>query len=152
MINVKENVMAYYRIKAAGEHSHSLECVMDRVYEIVSKKDDKDVLVLVSQLNYAKTDKRIELILGSTMFEALVKRSAEFVGIADVNVEVHPYAYITNSPYHANNKTLVVLNPSISDLENKFTNLHKTTDVIAVEMHSDGELDGWVNDKQAKDV
>lgn len=40
--------MASYRIKAAGEHSHVLESVMNRVYDIASKKDDKDVLILNS--------------------------------------------------------------------------------------------------------
>ncbi|HHT2661503.1 TPA: hypothetical protein ACTYSP_001080 [Citrobacter freundii] len=144
--------MASYRIKAAGEHSHALESVMNRVYDIASKKDDKDVLILVSQLQYAKNNKKIEQILGSTMYESLVKRSETVVGIADVNVEFHPYAYISNSPYRGNNKTLVVLNPSISDLETKFSKLHKTTDLIVVEMHSDGELDEWVNTNQAIDL
>ncbi|CAM8423505.1 TPA: hypothetical protein ACYSC8_005156 [Citrobacter freundii] len=144
--------MASYRIKAAGEHSHVLESVMNRVYDIASKKDDKDVLILVSQLQNAKNNKKIEQILGSTMYESLVKRKDRVVGIADVNVEFHPYAYISNSPYRGNNKTLVVLNPSISDLETKFSKLHKTTDLIVVEMHSDGELDKWVDDNQAKEL
>ncbi|EAZ4876762.1 hypothetical protein CBX33_12230 [Salmonella enterica] len=141
--------MAYYRIKAADKHSSVLDSVMDRVYKIASKKEQKDALILVSKLEYAKKDKRLERILGATMFEYLVKRRENTVGLADVNVEVHPYEYITTTPYRAHEKTIVVLNPSLSDLEEKFNKLNNYSDFIVVEMHSDGELDEWVKKNQA---
>ncbi|EDS7046628.1 hypothetical protein [Salmonella enterica] len=141
--------MAYYRIKAADKHSSVLDSVMDRVYKIASKKEQKDALILVSKLEYAKKDKRLERILGATMFECLVKRRENTVGLADVNVEVHPYKYITTAPYRAHEKTIVVLNPSLSDLAEKFNKLNNHSDFIVVEMHSDGELDEWVKKNQA---
>ncbi|MBH0371657.1 hypothetical protein [Salmonella enterica] len=141
--------MAYYRIKAADKHSSVLDSVMDRVYKIASKKEQKDALILVSKLEYAKKDKRLERILGATMFECLVKGRENTVGLADVNVEVHPYEYITTAPYRAHEKTIVVLNPSLSDLAEKFNKLNNHSDFIVVEMHSDGELDEWVKKNQA---
>lgn len=141
--------MAYYRIKAADKHSSVLDSVMDRVYKIASKKGLKDVLILVPKLEDARKDKRLERILGTTIFEFLVKRSDNTVGIADVDVEVHPYKYITAAPYRAHEKTILVLNPSLSDLEEKFNKLNNYSDFIVVEMHSDGELDEWVKKNQA---
>ncbi|EAC1497700.1 hypothetical protein ACO2D6_004304 [Escherichia coli] len=144
--------MSCYRIKAAGENASALESVMDRVCNIAEKKNDKDVIILIAQKNYGKKDKRLEQILGLTMYRTLMQDSAESVGIGDVSVQLKTFSYITNAAYRANNKTIVVVNPSASDLEIKFKNLHKTTDVIAVEIHSDGELDGWVKDNQAVDL
>lgn len=42
--------------------------------EITSEKVNKDVLVLVSHINYAKDDERIEQIFGGVMFDLLIKK------------------------------------------------------------------------------
>lgn len=51
--------MANYRIKASGIHSEALDSIVDKVYSIASVKDNKDVLVLASQIDIAKNDERI---------------------------------------------------------------------------------------------
>lgn len=88
--------MANYRIKAAGSHSAALGAVIDKVCEIASAKENKDVLVLVSQINYAKDDERIEQIFGEVMFDLLIKKRENTVGVGDVNFEVQNFSYLKN--------------------------------------------------------
>jgi len=144
--------MANYRIKAAGSHSSALGTVIDKVCEIASENENKDVLVLVSQINIAKDDVRIEQIFDKVMFDQLIKKRENTVGVGDVNFEVQPYAYLKNANYRAFGRTVVVLNPTTQDLGAIVQNTNSTIDLIAVEMTQDGELDGWVQESHATDI
>ncbi|EAA2080518.1 hypothetical protein ACE2I8_003506 [Salmonella enterica] len=144
--------MANYRIKASGIHSEALDSIVDKVYSIASVKDNKDVLVLASQIDIAKNDERIERIFGKVMFDLLVKRRQNSVGVADVNFEVEPYDYLKNHPDWAYGRTVVVLNPSLNDLDNLFQNNSADLDLIVIEMQIDGELDSWVQANKALDI
>ncbi|EOD2802044.1 hypothetical protein ACJLW1_000481 [Klebsiella aerogenes] len=144
--------MSSYRIKAAGSHSGNLSAVIDKVIQVASAKENKDVLVLVSQINLAKDDDRIEQIFGELMFDLLVKKRENIVGVGDVNFEVQPYSYLKNNTHRAFGRTVVVLNPSTQDLDAFLQKGNSTVDWIAVEMHLDGELDSWVQANQASDI
>ncbi|CAI0896678.1 hypothetical protein [Serratia grimesii] len=144
--------MANYRIKASGVHSEALDSVIDKVCAIASEKNNKDVLVLVSQINVAKNDDRIKRIFGETMFDLLVKKRNNSVGVGDVNFEVEPYAYLKNNTHRAYDRTVVVLNPSLGDMDTILQKGNAALDWIIVEMHSDGELDCWVQSNQASDI
>ncbi|EJO9862973.1 hypothetical protein NU766_004225 [Salmonella enterica] len=144
--------MANYRIKASGIHSEALDSIVDKVYSIASVKDNKDVLVLASQIDIAKNDERIERIFGKVMFDLLVKRRQNSVGVADVNFEVESYDYLKNHPDRAYGRTVVVLNPSLNDLDNLFQNNSADLDLIVIEMQIDGELDSWVQANKALDI
>lgn len=144
--------MANYRIKAAGRHSAALGAVIDKVCEIASAKENKDVLVLVSQINYAKDDERIEQIFGEVMFDLLIKKRENTVGVGDVNFEVQNFSYLKNATHRAYSRTVVVLNPTTKELNNFLQNGNTTVDWIAVEMALDGELDSWVQVNQAADI
>ncbi|EAQ0292882.1 hypothetical protein WKB38_000239 [Salmonella enterica subsp. enterica serovar Braenderup] len=86
------------------------------------------------------------------MFDLLVKRRQNSVGVADVNFEVEPYDYLKNHPDRAYGRTVVVLNPSLNDLDNLFQNNSADLDLIVIEMQIDGELDSWVQANKALDI
>ncbi|MEZ6879832.1 hypothetical protein [Enterobacter sp. KB-280D8] len=144
--------MAYFRIKAAGNNNSTLNHVLSKVGTFVSQKQNQDVLFLVSQINVAKNDDRIEQVLGETIFKQLVKKRESFSFSSGVNFELQIYDYLKNSNHRAFGRTVVVLNPTTQDLDAIVQNTNSTIDWIAVEMTLDGELDSWVQANQATDI
>lgn len=144
--------MAYFRIKAAGNNNSALNHVLSKVGTILSQKQNQDVLFLVSQINVAKNDDRIEQILGGTVFKELVKKRESFSAGSGVNLELQPYNYLIKNNHRAFDRTVVVLNPTTQDLDAIVQNTNSTIDWIAVEMTLDGELDSWVQANQATDI
>ncbi|WP_312740463.1 hypothetical protein [Cedecea neteri] len=144
--------MAYYRIKAAGSNSSALSLVVSKVSAITSKKENKDVLFLVSQINIAKDDDRIEQILGESSFNKLVKKRELVIPHPGINFELQPYDYLKNNNHRAYGRTVVVINPSKQDMDAIIQNSNSSIDWIVVEMHMDGELDSWVQTNKAADI
>lgn len=144
--------MAYFRIKAAGNNNSALNHVLSKVNIILSQKQNQDVLFLVSQINVAKNDDRIEQILGGTIFKQLVKKRGSYSASSGANFELQTYDYLKNSNHRAFDRTVVVLNPTTQDLNAIVQNTNSTIDWIAVEMTMDGELDSWVQANQATDI
>lgn len=144
--------MAFFRIKAAGNNNSALNHVLSKVATIVSQKQNQDVLFLVSQINVAKNDDRIEQILGGTIFKQLVKKRESLSVSSGVNFELQTYDYLKKNNHRAFGRTVVVLNPTTQDLDAIVQNTNSTIDWIAVEMTLDGELDSWVQENQATDI
>lgn len=144
--------MAYFRIKAAGNNTSALNHVLSKVGTILSQNQNQDVLFLVSQINVAKNDDRIEQILGGNAFKELVKKRASFSTGLGVNFELQPYDHLIKNNHRAFGRTVVVLNPTTQDLDAIVQNTNSTIDWIAVEMTLDGELDSWVQVNQAADI
>ncbi|ELQ6001588.1 hypothetical protein U5R87_000025 [Cronobacter dublinensis] len=144
--------MAYYRIKAAGSNCSALSLVISKVSAITSQKENKDVLFLVSKINIAKDDDRIEQILGASLFNKLIKKRESVTAHQGVNFELQPYDYLKKNNHRAYGRAVVVINPSAQDMDAILQQGNSSIDWIVVEMHSDGELDGWVQAQQATDI
>ncbi|MCT8155588.1 hypothetical protein H0Z14_21795, partial [Klebsiella aerogenes] len=72
--------------------------------------------------------------------------------VGDVNFELQSFSYLTNAPYRAYGRTVIVLNPTTKQLNNFLQDGNTSVDWIAVEMTLDGELDSWVQVNQAADI
>ena len=144
--------MAFYRIKAAGSNNAALNSVIAKVCSIASQNQNTDLLFLVSQIQVAKDDDRIEQIFGEDAFKRLVKKRESISTGVGIKIELQPYDYLKNNNHRAHGRTVVVLNPSVRDLGSILQTTGASINWIVVEMHMDGELDSWVQTNKASDI
>lgn len=143
--------MADYRIKAAGSHSAALGKVIDKVWNYFRKSKQRCAGFSVShQLCERWWKNRANLWRGYVRF--IDKKRENTVGVGDVNFELQNFSYLTNAPYRAYGRTVIVLNPTTKQLNNFLQDGNTSVDWIAVEMTLDGELDSWVQVNQAADI
>ncbi|WP_447879937.1 hypothetical protein [Serratia fonticola] len=110
------------------------------------------LLILVSQINIAKSDDRLERMLGEALFNQLVKRR-EHCNVDSTIIELQPYDFILKRGYRAQGRTILIINPALSQLVELSNAIGgQQIDVIAVEIQLDGELDSWVKQFNAQEL
>lgn len=145
--------MSNFRVKAS---SCTLQILKKGFAEAFRRAQisQTELLILVSQINNAKHDNNLKTMLGEQVFNSLVKKR-ERCKMHDTSVELQPFDYILNGAHRAQGRTILIVNPAptqINNISNVLVKNGQNIEVIAVEIQLDGELDDWVAKYNAKEL